>query len=86
MNTTVTTFAQLATRFAVENNPEQDAYGNPSDPTRFQQVRDAKFAELLINEARLVLNKAAFDLGNTPESRAVLQASINVKHHFEGKV
>lgn len=40
------------------------------------------FALLVVNEARLVLNKAAFDLGNTPESRAILQASTSVAEHF----
>jgi len=41
-----------------------------------------KFAELIINDARLVLCGEAFVLGAGPGSAAVLAGSTKVKEHF----
>jgi hypothetical protein len=31
-------------------NPEEDSYGRSANPRKFQQDRDAKFAELIVRE------------------------------------
>ena len=50
MNERIKELAKQADNYAYKMNPEQDSYGRSANPRKFQQDRDAKFAELLIRE------------------------------------
>ena len=50
MNERIKELAKQADNYAYKMNPEQDSYGRSANPRKFQQDRDAKFAELLIQE------------------------------------
>jgi hypothetical protein len=50
MNERIRELAKQADNYAYKMNPEQDSYGRSANPRKFQQDRDAKFAELLIRE------------------------------------
>jgi endonuclease YncB( thermonuclease family) len=50
MNERIKELAEQADNYAYKMNPEEDSYGRSANPRKFQQDRDAKFAELLIKE------------------------------------
>lgn len=39
-----------AQKYALDMNPEENSYGGPANPKKFESDRDSKFAELLILE------------------------------------
>ena len=57
MNERIQELALQAGNYAYRMNPEQDSYGRPANPRKFQQDRDAKFAELIVRECATVVNK-----------------------------
>jgi hypothetical protein len=50
MNERIQELAVQADNYAYKMNPEEDSYGRPANPRKFQQERDAKFAELIVRE------------------------------------
>jgi hypothetical protein len=50
MNERIRELAVQADNYAYKMNPEQDSYGRSANPRKFQQDRDAKFAELIVEE------------------------------------
>ena len=50
MNERIKELAKQADNYAYKMNPEQDSYGRSANPRKFQQDRDAKFAELIVKE------------------------------------
>jgi hypothetical protein len=50
MNERIKELAKQADNYAYKMNPEQDSYGRSANPRKFQQDRDAKFAELIVAE------------------------------------
>jgi hypothetical protein len=50
MNELIKELAVQADNYAYKMNPEEDSYGRPANPRKFQQDRDIKFAELLVRE------------------------------------
>ena len=50
MNERIRELAVQADNYAYKMNPEQDSYGRSANPRKFQQDRDAKFAELIVQE------------------------------------
>ena len=58
MNERIRDLAVQADNYAYKMNPEQDSYGRSANPRKFQQDRDAKFAELIVREcADIALKK-----------------------------
>jgi hypothetical protein len=58
MNERIKELAKQADNYAYKMNPEQDSYGRSANPRKFQQDRDAKFAELIIRKcADIALQK-----------------------------
>ena len=64
MNELIRQFAAQANSYAISMNPEQDSYGRSANPTRFQQDRDRKFAELIIKECANVVDEKTEDTGS----------------------
>ena len=50
MNERIRELAVQADNYAYKMNTEQDSYGRSANPRKFQQDRDAKFAESLIRK------------------------------------
>ncbi len=50
MNERIKELAVQADNYAYKMNPEEDSYGRPANPRKFQQDRDTKFAELIVRE------------------------------------
>ncbi len=50
MNKRIKELAVEADNYAYGMNPEQDSYGRSANPRKFQQDRDTKFAELIVQE------------------------------------
>ena len=50
MNERIQELAKQADNYAYKMNPEQDSYGRSANPRKFQQDRDAKFAELIVGK------------------------------------
>ena len=64
MNERIRELAKQADNYAYKMNPEQDSYGRSANPRKFQQDRDAKFAELIVRkciESTLSLRDTAID-------------------------
>jgi len=80
MNERIKELAEQADNYAYKMNPEQDSYGRSANPRKFQQDRDAKFAELIAKEcANFVENIFDDDGGHaTCEDYAK-----GIKQHFE---
>ena len=58
MNERIEKLVEQADTYAYKMNPEEDSYGRPANPRKFQQERDAKFAELIVNECAEVADNA----------------------------
>lgn len=65
-----------ADTYAYKMNPEQDSYGRSANPKKFQQDRDAKFAELIVKQAGAYLMSPEF-IG-----RSDLDWSMVLNEHF----
>jgi hypothetical protein len=79
MNERIKELAVQADNYAYKMNPEEDSYGRPANPRKFQQDRDTKFAELIVLECANVVIDSPWKLGNS--YKAVDQAWL-VKEHF----
>jgi hypothetical protein len=77
MNKRINELATLATRYAIDKNPEQDSYGRAANPIKFQQDRDNKFAKLIVQECA----KIAGEMRHVYVHQAELTAST-IKEHF----
>ncbi len=66
MNERIEKLAEQADNYAYKMNPEEDSYGRPANPRKFQQDRDTKFAELIVRECA---NIAAEQSAYKPEYR-----------------
>ncbi len=71
MNELIKELAEQADNYAYNMNPEQDSYGRSANPRKFQQDRDAKFAELIVAECA----KVASDCG-------AYKPEYAIKKHF----
>jgi hypothetical protein len=58
MNERIEKLVEQADTYAYKMNPEEDSYGRPANPRKFQQERDAKFAELIVLECAEVADNA----------------------------
>ena len=76
MNERIKELAKQADNYAYKMNPEQDSYGRSANPRKFQQDRDAKFAELIVRECGVALSPMLRDM----VSRG--QAFDLIKKHF----
>jgi len=64
MNEKIKELADQAGNYAYKMNPEQDSYGRSANPRKFQQDRDAKFAELIVRQcvkSTIALQNTAID-------------------------
>ena len=64
MNARIQELALQAGNYAYKMNPEEDSYGRPANPRKFQQDRDEKFAELIVREcvkSTIALQNTAID-------------------------
>ena len=64
MNERIQELALQAGNYAYKMNPEEDSYGRPANPRKFQQDRDEKFAELIVREcvkSTIALQNTAID-------------------------
>jgi hypothetical protein len=57
MNERIKELADQAWNYAYKMNPEEDSYGRPANPRKFQQDRETKFAELLVAECARVADE-----------------------------
>jgi hypothetical protein len=55
MNERIRELLNKASQYAYEQNPGENSYGRPVDEHKYNQDRDTKFAELMIEECRNVL-------------------------------
>lgn len=89
MNKRIEELSKLATESAISLNPEEDSYGRPVNPVKFQQDRDNKFAELIVQECitnieedrfyRVNLLETAYDDGYVD---GLGRAESILKEHF----
>ena len=83
MNERIRELAKQADNYAYNMNPEQDSYGRSANPRKFQQDRDAKFAELFIREYAEELRQ--LNEGERvvlPKDREHAQALVRVGMHY----
>ena len=73
--------AVQADNYAYKMNPEEDSYGRPANPRKFQQDRDAKFAELIINECADTVTDRCEMRNESDVKRAEYYAG-RIKDHF----
>ena len=82
MNERIKELAKQADNYAYKMNPEQDSYGRSANPRKFQQDRDAKFAELIVRECA----KKGFDIfdeePDAPASDLQFYVRDRIKLHF----
>ena len=84
MNERIKELAKQADNYAYKMNPEQDSYGRSANPRKFQQDRDAKFAELIVREcADLYKNEDGRPWFDKFQYKEVLKIySKQIKQHF----
>ena len=87
MNERIQELAKQADNYAYKMNPEQDSYGRSANPRKFQQDRDAKFAELMIKEcAEQITLKGTDWMDWAPSQQAVRPEYVamaeHIKQHF----
>ena len=70
--------AEQADRFAVQINPEEDAYGRPANPKKYKLDRDMKLVELIVQECASLFEDDLRPMGDFTE-RACRRA---IKEHF----
>jgi hypothetical protein len=73
-----------ASSYAYQLNPEEDSYGRPVDPAKFQQDRDTKFAELIVKECAEFIAPLGDWCGGHGEPRApsTKECAAKLKQHF----
>ena len=74
MNERIKELAEQADNYAYKMNPEEDSYGRPANPRKFQQDRDTKFAELIAKEIADLCENSKYTFGT-------IFAKI-IKHEF----
>lgn len=63
MNERIRLLAQQADIYAVKMNPEEDSYGRSANTEKFEQDRDTKFAELIVQECCNQITQEPFNAG-----------------------
>lgn len=74
MNKRIKELASQADNYAYKMNPEEDSYGRPANPRKFQQDRDTKFAKLIAKECADLCENSKYTFGT-------IFMKI-IKHHF----
>ncbi len=80
MNERIKELAVQADNYAYKMNPEEDSYGRPANPRKFQQDRDTKFAELIVLECAKIANQQ-FEAATGLDDRDSWSAA-EIKKHF----
>jgi hypothetical protein len=78
MNERIKELAKQADNYAYKMNPEQDSYGRSANPRKFQQDRDAKFAELIVKQCAGVA-EVSMSISSHPDDRLTVKNSV-LKH------
>ena len=81
MNERIKELAKQADNYAYKMNPEQDSYGRSANPRKFQQDRDAKFAELIVQECADIASQEDFDV-MMKEGYPCSHTAEKIKKHF----
>ena len=76
MNERIKELAGQADNYAYMMNPEEDSYGRPANPRKFQQDRDTKFAELIVRECQHRVEKYINECGEV----ASMPTYVIMKH------
>ena len=88
MKNKIQELSSQASSYAYKMNPEEDSYGRPHNMKKFEQDRDEKFAELIIEEASKIIkdlseeyNQAAKAQGidNSNQTKALSIATSRIK-------
>ena len=95
MNERIEKLVEQADTYAYKMNPEEDSYGRPANPRKFQQERDAKFAELIVAECMNKIEQAGTYFNTQPQytdaqnklvdegfTWGVESCQVMVKQHF----
>ena len=82
MNERIQELALQAGNYAYKMNPEEDSYGRPANPRKFQQDRDEKFAELIVRECIGVVEGGSFLHDQAPTAIFARECSGAIKRHF----
>jgi len=87
MNERIKELAVQADNYAYKMNPEEDSYGRRIDqnPRKFQQDRDTKFAELIVQECMRMCDVADMSLlehNCVKEASGTQSAKDFIKEHF----
>jgi hypothetical protein len=84
MNERIKELAGQADNYAYKMNPEEDSYGRPANPRKFQQERDAKFAELIVLECSTHIYSRALRSGGacTVVGEAGIWLAKDLKQNF----
>lgn len=68
MNKRIQELRNQASSYAHRLHPEEDSYGRPVNPDKFQQDRDTKFAELIVQECIAHIEEDRFYKVNLSET------------------
>lgn len=80
MNERIKELAAQADNYAYKMNPEEDSYGRAANPRKFQQDRDTKFAELIVQECLTFVEPMP---GSGDIDDLALEGAYNgIKEHF----
>jgi hypothetical protein len=86
MNERIKELAVQADNYAYKMNPEEDSYGRPANPRKFQQDRDTKFAELIVQECAEICRRQQYCDADDEHKRGVNSGSYTcmnaIKKHF----
>jgi hypothetical protein len=82
MNERIKELAKQADNYAYKMNPEQDSYGRSANPRKFQQDRDAKFAELIIRECARVIDRGDGAMSSMAETSWCNICRDDILKHF----
>jgi hypothetical protein len=73
MNERIRELLNEACRYAYEQNPGENSYGRPVDENKYNQDRDTKFAQLIVEEVYDYILNATFDDEPWPSRKDVKQ-------------
>ena len=79
MNERINELAGQADNYAYKMNPEEDSYGRPANPRKFQQDRDTKFSELIVKKC---MDVAKYHTPDTEECEYTWLIHDKIKEHF----
>lgn len=72
MNERIQELLNQACRYAYEQNPGENSYGRPVDENKYNQDRDTKFAELIVQRT-LAIVEAHTEIFQSDEARAMVE-------------